>query len=303
MPSNGFLKRLNQYLQERFPPKQMLPLAAVISLSSGVLAQSLSNKTSFQLLPYLLSFSTLLLFFLHLRIFDEFKDYHHDKKYYPGRPVPRGIINLQELKVVGVAVISLEMVLSLFGGSTTFLLYLVCLGYSLLMFKEFFIRKWLKNHFTFYIASHEILTIPLIYYLYSFNFSDFFSLFNPILFVGAVFLAATLFLLEVARKIRPKELEIASRDTYTSQYGITGGIALLISLGVIVLTTKFFILKKLFGQSFIMILDLLFFGLLFYSTVSFKRSSTKNLAKRIFYFCVIFTLVVNISFVVVLWPK
>jgi len=46
------------------------------------------------------AFATVLLFFLQLRIADEFKDYEEDRRCRPHRPVPRGLVSLGELKAV-----------------------------------------------------------------------------------------------------------------------------------------------------------------------------------------------------------
>ena len=46
------------------------------------------------------AFVTALLFFLQLRIADEFKDFEDDARYRPYRPVPRGLVTLRELGVV-----------------------------------------------------------------------------------------------------------------------------------------------------------------------------------------------------------
>src|SRR5262249_4792247 len=45
----------------------------------------------------LVAYGTAFLFFLQLRIADEFKDFEEDSRYRPYRAVPRGLVTLREL--------------------------------------------------------------------------------------------------------------------------------------------------------------------------------------------------------------
>lgn len=295
--SKNFPVRFLSYLEERFPPYQMLPLVLVLGLSCSMIAQFISRPKSFAAVPCVISFVSLLLFLFRLRIFDEFKDFDHDKQFYPDRPVPRGLVTLSELQKVGFVVVGLELALSLYKGTASILLYLIALGYSLLMLKEFFVREWLRKHFTIYVLSHEILTIPLFYYIYSLNFSNFTEISNPVLFIHAIFQTAILFSLEVTRKIRPKALEIASGDTYTARYGILGAAVLLIFLATVALVSKSFITKLLFFP------DLLFFTLFFASVINFVRQPTKTSSKAVLLAAAVFAFSVNLSFIFSLWGR
>ena len=57
--------------------------------------------------------SRALLFFLQLRIADEFKDFEDDARYRPYRPVPRGLVTLRELAWVGVGAAAIQLALAL----------------------------------------------------------------------------------------------------------------------------------------------------------------------------------------------
>ena len=109
----------------------------------------------------LVAFVTSLLFFLQLRIADEFKDFEDDARYRPYRPVPRGLVTLRELAWVGVgAAASSSRSRSGWsrrspGCSCSPGLYLA------LMTREFFAARWLKRHPVVYMASH-MLILPLV---------------------------------------------------------------------------------------------------------------------------------------------
>jgi hypothetical protein len=108
----------------------------------------------------LVAFVTSLIFFLQLRIADEFKDFVEDSKFRPYRPVPRGLVTLGELRAVFVAGAVIQLALALgFWPPLAILLFAVWL-YLALMTKEFLVRDWLKARPLTYLWTH-MLVIPL----------------------------------------------------------------------------------------------------------------------------------------------
>src|SRR5258705_1923128 len=90
------------------------------------------------------AFATCFLFFLQLRIADEFKDFEEDSHYRPYRPVPRGLIKLRELGVVFVIAAALQLLLALALSWKLALVLAGVLIYLDLMSREFFVRDLLK---------------------------------------------------------------------------------------------------------------------------------------------------------------
>ena len=92
------------YQRERFPLAAHAPLVAAFS-ASAVCFSSLLRGHAVAPSPAALvvAFTTSLLFFLQLRIADEFKDCEDDARFRPYRPVPRGLVTLPELAVIGLA--------------------------------------------------------------------------------------------------------------------------------------------------------------------------------------------------------
>ena len=88
-------------------------------------------------------------------------------------------------------------------------------------------HKWLRKRFTLYVVSHELFVIPFFVYVASFAVRDPRLFFTWAFAALLVFTGMQLFLLEVARKMRAKEHEVASLDTYTAQYGVQGASVLL----------------------------------------------------------------------------
>lgn len=216
----GALTRAYQYSAERFPLQQFVPLSVLLAFSASVGTQASLNSASGNVATVCVTALALFLVFLRLRLFDEFKDREHDAIHYPSRPVPRGLVTLRQLRTAIALFLAGELAISVSRGLWSSLWFLAALGYSLLMLKEFFAREWLRKHFTVYVVSHELLLIPVLFYLYSLSGLTPQHVAHPLFWLLTLWLGAQLFLLEVTRKIRSKETEGSSCDTYTAQYGV-----------------------------------------------------------------------------------
>jgi hypothetical protein len=208
------------YQRMRFPLLAHGPLIAVFSFS----AVSFSSLLRGRVAPpdpatVLVAFATALLFFLQLRIADEFKDYEEDSRYRPYRPVQRGLVTLRELRIIGFAGAAIQLGLSIWlKPSLAFLLVGVWL-YMGLMSKEFFVRDWLKTRPFAYMWTHSLI-IPFIQlYVTACDW----------LAAGAApprgliwFLAVGFFngiVIEIGRKIRAPEDEEHGVETYSVLWG------------------------------------------------------------------------------------
>ncbi len=204
------LFRLWQYQKERFPLSILLftTLATVgssWSLSSAPLAKAL-----------FLFFITLLYMF-HLRGFDEVKDYEHDSRHYPDRPIQRNLVTLAELKFLTWSAIILELVLNLgFNTLNGIGWYLIALTYSLLTRKEFFARSWLRDHFFLYNFLHYIQLGIFQIYVYA-TLAPLQQTTSVVVWHWLLVLLLVL-LMEFARKMRSKEADHAN-DTYSAKLG------------------------------------------------------------------------------------
>lgn len=114
-----------------------------------------------QPLQLFVAFITALLFFLQLRIADEFKDFGDDSRYRPYRAVPRGLVRLRELACVGIAAAVAQFLLALWLDPSMVFLLLGTWIYLAAMSKEFFVREWLAARPITYLWTH-MLIMPLI---------------------------------------------------------------------------------------------------------------------------------------------
>lgn len=208
------------YQRERFPVLAHGPLVVVFSLSALTFSALVRGRGRWpDLRTFLVASLCAFLFFLQMRIFDEWKDYEDDRRYRPYRPVPRGLVTLPELRTVWFLAALVQVVLVAWLDARLFPLLCAVWGYMALMGKEFFVRDWLKTHPAAYMASHMVI-MPLIY-----------------LFVTACagglpgaarataiawFLSAGLFngfVIEIGRKIRAPRDEEHGVETYSALWG------------------------------------------------------------------------------------
>jgi len=148
------------YQKERFPVFKHGLLVLAFS-GSAVTYSSLATESEAKLTSFIVAFITCFLFFLQLRIADEFKDAEEDAKYRAYRPVPRGLIKLKELGWLFAAACLIQFALALFISPYLFITLAIAWLYLALMSKEFFVREWITAHPITYLWTH-MLIMPLV---------------------------------------------------------------------------------------------------------------------------------------------
>jgi 4-hydroxybenzoate polyprenyltransferase len=228
-------RRLWTYASERFPLETHLPLIAVFSASTvcySMLARGQVAAPDPRAL--LVAFVTAFVFFLQLRIADEFKDADEDARYRAYRPVPRGLVTLHELAHVALFGALVQAALALWLAPALLPFLLLTWAYLGLMSKEFFARRWLRAHPIAYLLSH-MLILPLID-LYG-TACDW-RVAGVAAPAGLLWLLAASFcngiVLEIGRKIRAPEDEEPGVETYSVLWGRWRAIAAW--LGVLAVT-------------------------------------------------------------------
>ena len=135
------LKRLWQYQKERFP--LFAHGVLIFSFIFSAIAYShicRNDSTNISMNQLLMAFANTFLLFLLLRISDEFKDKEFDAKNRPHLPVPRGLVQLNELKIIGVIILISLTTFNLIFAFNHFHIYFFVLLYMFLMFNEFFVK-------------------------------------------------------------------------------------------------------------------------------------------------------------------
>lgn len=217
---NAVMRRFWIYQRERFPIFTHGLLIAVFSFStvsfSGMARGHFGLPDGKALF---VAFASALLFFLQLRIADEFKDADEDARFRPYRPVPRGLVTLHELGHVALAGALAQAALALWLAPALLPLLLLVWAYLALTSQEFFVGRWLKAHPITYMWSH-MLILPLID-LYGTACDWRVAGVAPP--AGLIWLLTVSFcngfILEIGRKIRAPEDEEQGVETYSFLWG------------------------------------------------------------------------------------
>ena len=208
------------YQRERFPILAHGLLIGAFSFSAVSFSSMLRGRFTVPAWQAIVvAFASCFLFFLQLRIADEFKDIDEDTEFRPYRPVPRGLVSLRELGVVFVMAGVLQLLLALWLYPKLIVLLGVTWVYLAMMSKEFFVRRWLSDRPILYMVSHMMI-MPLI---------DFYATSTDWQIAGEGpprgliwFLLASFFngmVIEIGRKVRSPEDEETGVQTYSALWG------------------------------------------------------------------------------------
>ncbi len=213
-------RRLWIYQKERFPIFGHGPLIIIFTFSAIAYSRICRGEEGFiSWKHFLIGCFTSFSLFLLLRILDEFKDQEDDAKYRSHLPVPRGLIALSELKVLGIIVFIIQFGLIAFFQPVMLPLYFGVIIWLFLMTKEFFAKAFMRDRLILYAASH-MLIIPFVdLYISGLDW----RLEGERMHIGLIlFFLVSFFnglVLEVGRKIRTPEDEAEGVQTYSSLLG------------------------------------------------------------------------------------
>ena len=165
------IKNFKIYLNERFPLGKNSIFVLIFTLSGYIYTGLLYNskiinqifskeiKVPMPWHKIVALFIIIFMFFLQLRITDEFKDYEEDLKYRAYRPVQRGVITLKALGKIGIATVIIQIILAYIIDFKIIYFMIIVWFYMFLMAKEFFIKEWLTKRILIYALSHVIIMI------------------------------------------------------------------------------------------------------------------------------------------------
>jgi hypothetical protein len=203
-------RRLFAYCDERFPPIAYSVLVLLFFSSAvGVYQDNIAFDMTW------LGSLVMLLAFFHLRIFDEFKDFHMDRFVYPDRILSKGIVSLTLLGRLNCVVIIVQAVCSVLLGKKAFFCWLVVLGFSLLMRIEFGIGKWLERRMLLYAVTHNPIVALLAIFAWGCTEAQWDWQF--LWYVAAITFGS--FAFEIGRKTKLPEEERTGVNSYSSVYG------------------------------------------------------------------------------------
>jgi 4-hydroxybenzoate polyprenyltransferase len=148
------------FIRERFPLPVHLLLCGGFAATGVVLGGG-----RLQRLPLAVSFVGLLLVFALLRLMDDYKDLEKDRVAHPGRPLPRGLLDVGRVQGVIRASVGFmatwALVAVLLTTQAAGVAYLGVTAYLWLMYREFYLREWLQRRPVSYAVTHQLILIPL----------------------------------------------------------------------------------------------------------------------------------------------
>jgi len=271
------------YQKEQFPLLLYMPMMFAYGFAGVSYSMHLDNPmarlSDISIAQFVAAIVTTLFWFMLMRIADEHKDFEEDAEFRPYRPVPRGLITLRELRGVGVALIVIQIALSIWVDwrliGTIAIVYL----WFALMTAEFGVPKWLKARPTLYLASHMVI-LPLIdMYTTSIEWLPRGGVFSMgiLLYMISGFCDGTV--VEVGRKLRAKEDEEYGVDTYTHIWGAKRAMAVwMLCMTISIVTTVIAGFQVRVGWIILFVLTPLYFFAA-YNAYKFAKYPTSKNAK------------------------
>ena len=199
--------------------KERIPLPVYALLAGGLAGSGVALQQEWATTPFVVSFIGLLLFFVELRLMDEYKDFEKDQVAHPERPLPRGIVSKAQVLAkihwsVG-AMLVYALINFLIVDTMAGVFYLIITGYLWLMYKEFYAGPWLSSKPALYALSHQLILIPCCYYTVA-VIPSFFE-WQPEILWYALLVLGTFFTYEICRKLDPASHPVLM--TYLHCYG------------------------------------------------------------------------------------
>lgn len=289
------LNRWVTFLSERFDPISHFIMIGLFVYAHYLVADA-SQFVSVE--PHLILYVGLgtAVFFMKLRLYDEIKDFDVDVEKNPDRPLPRGLLQHFDVKKAIELCIILEVIFFTSCGMNALAAILFAIGYSLLMYKEFFIPNLIRPHLTTYATSHTVVTFFLSLAIFSslskFNLlnldADFyyFSLMSWLLFN----------IFELGRKIYQPCEEREGVDTYSTVWGKKGAFLLVFThalaasaLVLYISTIQFYFMLTLLSIQL---------GLLLFVGIIYILGKTKTTGKLFRLFSSVYIVFVYLSILV-----
>jgi 4-hydroxybenzoate polyprenyltransferase len=225
-------------IKERFSLAQYGPMILVFGFANGLyFSQGMNLSSRGIVMTLVILFSA----FFRLRLFDELKDYETDLKINPTRPLARGILTRDEVKKALLLLIIIEVVSAGSLGAAVLFVHALAIGYSLMMYEEFFIGTHLRPHLTTYAVTHTFVSVLFAATACVGFMAEPQAAFTKTAFLFLLSNWAYFNLFEFARKTYSVSEERAGVDTYSSLFGIWRALGL--SLSQVVLGLLFIYLS------------------------------------------------------------
>jgi 4-hydroxybenzoate polyprenyltransferase len=174
---------------------------------------------------FFVAFIVVLLFFLQLRVADEHKDADADRRFRPERPVPRGLVELRELRWIAFGAAALQAFLAYALNPSLLVPLALTWTWMALMTVEFFAPRTLKARPVLYLVSHMAIMPLIAWFAVACGLTNAKGGFPTAAPLPLTFIAFLAFAfasgtgLEIARKSWAPEREREGVETYSKLWG------------------------------------------------------------------------------------
>ena len=166
------MKRWFTYAMERFQPLEQLLILAFLTanllLAFHLMADSNLTEVFFFKGSYIASFVVIFIMWFHIRVYDDVMDCPTDELVKPDRPMPRGLIGLDEARRLVYCLMGLEILITAIFvniAALSIVVFLVC--YSLLIYRDFYLGEWINKQREIYAFSHTVVYTFMAVYIYA----------------------------------------------------------------------------------------------------------------------------------------
>lgn len=283
------------FTKERFPLLEHLLLILGFFGANAFVTASVSEMIPQGILiRCLLGFIVIFITFFRLRIFDEIKDYDTDCKLNPKRPLARGLITVSDAKKVVFSLIAVELLLSLCIGLPAFVANLCVILYSLLMYNEFFLAKWLRPKLATYALIHTVVSSWLALFVFSTLTTEqiWQAPLSFFLFAFANWMIFNVF--EFGRKTFGKSEEKPLVASYSKQFGSWGAASCVFGMAASAGIVALIIGLQLNWPPLLFLLMIALYSPLIVLSTLYGRSGSTGNAVQFRTMCSIFILVYNV---------
>ncbi len=280
--NSSYFARLWQYQSERFPIFAHGLLITAFTFSAISFSILSRGAEGFIRLDYFLVglMTTFSLFFM-MRVLDEIKDKDVDAKYRNHLPVPRGLVSINELLLVGIGLATLTLGMIFIFYPKMIFLMIVVVTWLGLMTVEFFVPQFLNSRLLLYATSHMMI-IPLID-IYASGLDWFLDGGRPH-FGLVIFFALSFFnglVIEIGRKIKTPADESEGVQTYTSVLGTNSGLFLWLTVSTITYLIAMYAISYVGISTASMVVLSIFYCVLIVVGIRFYRNKNSQNSKLI----------------------
>ncbi len=282
------------FIKERFPFLRHMLLIVFYVAANALVGLSSVSLNTIPAYNIILCTIVVLAIFLHLRIFDEIKDYKNDLLVHQDRPLARGLILIREAKLVALSLILFELCLAFLIGSAPFIAVIGTVVYSLMMYKEFFVKDWLRPKMATYALAHTLVACWLSVFVFSavtgFHFWTISKTYT--MFVGVNWMIFNIF--EFGRKTFGKQEEKTLVESYSKRLGPFRAAFNVVLMATVAMYVAFK-LENIFHLSFLYAMSMyLLYGLTLFASIFYAVKNDQFSGRMFRGMCSIFILFYNV---------